>query len=104
MRGHRARSRDAIASARLDWLRRVGPDGMVGGSMTGTRHIHVSFAKTLLIQLVRSHGAASVAKNWTDTDDALIAAINADPREFFVSDDTCDRVGPDGSCLGHDVP
>lgn len=67
------------------------------------RTLHVGIHKSLLLQLLANHGAGEVLKDVAGTDEEARQLINADPREFFVLDPTCDRRGPDGSCLGHEV-
>jgi hypothetical protein len=69
--------------------------------VVGRTLLHVGIAKPLLLTLLRNVGAASVLKGWTGSDEEAIAAINADPREVFVLSDECDRIGPDGACMGH---
>lgn len=67
------------------------------------RIIHLSIAKWLLIELLTEHGASAVLNGWEGTDAEAYEAITADPHEYHVMDDTCDKRGPDGSCLGHEV-
>jgi hypothetical protein len=62
------------------------------------RTYHVGVAKRLVVEWIRTDGAASVLNGWEGSDEDAIAAVLADPRETFV---TCDCAKePDGSCAG----
>lgn len=69
----------------------------------GSRKLHVGVAKWLLLELLKAHGAGEVLVGWQGTDAEAREVIQADPREFFVLDTSCDRQGPDGACLGHEL-
>jgi hypothetical protein len=75
----------------------------MSGQNLRRRILHVGIHKGLLLTLLANHGAGEVLKGWTGTDEEARLAIVEDPREYIVLDPACDRQGPDGACLGHEV-
>jgi hypothetical protein len=69
------------------------------------RRVHVAMARELLERYIREEGPeVAMGAAWRGRSEAeALAALEADPRSWFVIDPTCDRRGPDGSCLGHDL-
>lgn len=65
------------------------------------RTIHIGFAKSLLIRLIREHGVAEILEDWTGTEDEAIVALEACPYDVITSPE-CNNRGPDGACQGHE--
>jgi hypothetical protein len=74
-----------------------------GVSVKTGRMVHCHFPKSALIEEVNRSGAAAVLTNWQGTKEEAITAIQNDPRSCFIVG-ACDNQGPDGSCLGHEIP
>lgn len=64
--------------------------------------LHVAAAKDYILRHLRA-GDRTILEGFQGTIAEAIAAVEADPRDFFVLDDGCDRQRPDGSCAGHPV-
>ncbi len=63
---------------------------------------HISCSKEYLRQQIKQVGASTVLENFTGTDDEALAALDAEPHDWFPVG-PCDNRGPDGKCLGHDT-
>jgi hypothetical protein len=59
---------------------------------------HVGVAKRLLREWILRDGAKRVLAGWTGTDAEALAALDADPRDVFVTCG-CEKL-EDGSCAG----
>lgn len=67
------------------------------------RKVHLAYRKELVIKLIKQLGAKAVLVNYEGSDADAIAAVESDPRTYFVVSKECDKQDRDGSCAGHDV-
>lgn len=72
-----------------------------GGPVTSGRKMHLSYAKSMIIDTIAVAGARTILTNWNGTNDEAIAMLEKDPRSYFVVSDECDDQGADGYCNGH---